>query len=156
MQLRNVAFREGWALYAETLGEELGLYGDPYDKFGQLSMDLMRSVRVVADTGVHIHGWSVAEAKQYFLAQTGRPEELVDSEIARLFYRPGFQLAYKIGAMRFQAMRERVAQKLGRRFDLRNFHDAMLRWGPLPLDILEAKVEDCLEEPDCMLAGPEL
>lgn len=151
---RYSAFTEGGALYAESLGEEMGLYDNTLDKFGQLSMDLMRAVRVVMDTGVHLDGWSLEDAKEYFLETTGRPEELADSEVARVEYAPpGSQLAYKIGALRFHAMRERAEQKLGRRFDLRKFHDAVLSWGPLPLDVLEVKVDECLAEPGCVLGG---
>ena len=114
----------------------------------------MRAARVVIDTGVHIDGWSLEEAKQYLLAQTGISEDLANSEISRMHY-PTSQLAYKIGELRFQAMRKRVARKLGSGFDLRNFHDAMLLWGPLPFDVLQRKIEDCPREPDCILGSPQ-
>ncbi len=145
---RNDAFSEGWALYAETLGDELGLYSDPYDKFGQLSQELVRAVRVVVDTGVHAYEWSAAKTKQYFIAQTGKADAVADSEVLRSV-RPGEPLAYKVGQERIKAMRDRAARALGRSFDVRSFHDTVLRWGPLPLGILERKLDECLKSPDC-------
>jgi uncharacterized protein (DUF885 family) len=144
---RNMAFTEGWGLYAESLGEELGLYADPYDKFGQLSMDLTRSVRLVLDTGVHSLGWTAQQAQEYFVAQTGKPAAVAKAEVARTAF-PGMVLAYKVGELRLKALRQRTALRLGARFDLRTFHEAILDWGPLPLDILEARVGACLKRPD--------
>jgi uncharacterized protein (DUF885 family) len=156
MRPEHSAFEEGWALYSETLGSELGLYDDPFDRFGQLRMELMRTLRVLIDTGVHIHGWSSEEAMKYFMKQTGTSKEQANFEVSRLLWPwPGFQLAYKVGEMQFRAMRARVTEKLGPQFDVRNFHEAMLRWGPLPFDVLERRCDDCLEEPDCpLLVGP--
>ncbi len=145
---QSVAFMEGWALYAETLGDEMGLYTDPYDKFGQLSWDLMRAVRLVVDTGIHHCGWSQARATQYFMDTTGKSKDMADLEVPRSI-RPGISLAYKIGELRIRALRDRIARKLGTRFDVRSFHETLMRWGNLPLDILDRKAGECLEDPSC-------
>lgn len=146
---QNVAFAEGWALYAEALGREMGLYGDPYDEFGELRMELTRAVRVVIDTGIHADGWSESRAKRYFLTETGKPPAEIDSEVSRTLW-PGGQLAYKVGQFRIRHLREKVSHVLGAQFDVRIFHDAILRWGPLPLDILERKLDECLNAPSCV------
>ena len=145
---QNVAFAEGWALYAEGLGREMGLYVDPYDEFGKLRMELTRAVRVVIDTGIHARGWSDSRATEYFLAETGKPKAEVDSEVSRTLS-PGGQLAYKVGQFRIQRLREKASRALGAQFDVRAFHDAILRWGPLPLAILERKLDECLNAPGC-------
>jgi uncharacterized protein (DUF885 family) len=142
------AFMEGWALYAETLGDEMGLYTDPYDKFGQLSWELMRAVRLVVDTGIHYSGWSTAQATEYFVKTTGKSQEMAESEVSRSTY-PGASPAYKIGELRIWALRNRLARRLGTRFDVRNFHETLMRWGSLPLDILDRKADECLEVPAC-------
>ena len=145
---QNPAFAEGWALYAEGLGREMGLYTDPYDEFGELRMELTRAVRVVVDTGIHQYGWSVRAAEQYFAMETGKPGAEIDSEVSRTVW-PGGQLAYKVGQERILHMREITSAALGSQFDLRRFHDAILRWGPLPLEILERRLEECLKEQAC-------
>jgi len=145
---QNLAYAEGWALYSEGLGREMGLYADPYDEFGELRWELTRAVRVVIDTGIHELGWSGSQAKDYFLKQTGKPEAEVNGEISRTLW-PGGQLAYKVGQFRLQQMREATSRALGPHFDLRAFHDAVLRWGPLPLDILDRKLNECLDVPAC-------
>ena len=145
---QNLAFAEGWALYAEGLGREMGLYTDPYDEFGELRMELTRAVRVVIDTGIQVDNWSDSRAKEYFLAETGKPQAEVDSEVSRTLW-PGGQLAYKVGQFRIQRLREEASRALGSQFNVRAFHDAILRWGPLPLDILERKLDDCLNAPSC-------
>jgi uncharacterized protein (DUF885 family) len=147
---QSEAFVEGWALYAESLGSELGVYTDPYDEFGRLSMELTRAVRVVIDTGIHVRRWTVADATHYFKTQTGKADEIAGLEVGRASH-PARLLAYKIGEHRFKALRERVATSLGTRFDLRSFHETILRWGPLPLDVLDRKVTECLEETSCSL-----
>ena len=144
----NNAFVEGWALYAEGMGREMGLYADPYDEFGELRMELTRAVRVVIDTGIHADGWSESRAKEYFLAETGKPQAEIDSEVSRTLW-PGSQLAYKVGQFRIQRMREEVSGALGKQLDVRAFHDAILRWGPLPLEILGRKLDECLNAPSC-------
>lgn len=145
---QNVAFAEGWALYAEGLGIEMSLYSDPYDEFGALRMELTRAVRVVIDTGIHAAGWSESRAKRYFLTKTGKPPAEIDSEVSRTLW-PGGQLAYKVGQFRIRHLREEASRAVGAQFDLRAFHDAILRWGPLPLDILERKLQECLDTPSC-------
>ena len=145
---QNLAFVEGWALYAEGLGREMGLYADSYDEFGELRMELTRAVRVVVDTGIHEYGWSESRAKQYFAMETGKPAAEIDSEVSRTLW-PGGQLAYKVGQERFLRMREKTATALGSQFDLRRFNGAVLRWGPLPLEILERRLDECLKEQGC-------
>jgi uncharacterized protein (DUF885 family) len=142
------AYGEGWGMYAESLGREMSLYDDPYDEFGMLRMDLTRAVRAVVDTGINVRGWSLEEAKRYFMAQTGKPAEDVASEIART-HSPGGQLAYKIGLSRLLRMRKETQEELGSEFDLRRFNDAVLRWGPLPLDVLAGKMRECLRVASC-------
>jgi uncharacterized protein (DUF885 family) len=151
----NSAYSEGWALYAESLGGELGLYDDPRARFGRLSMDLLRAVRLVIDSGIHLRGWSTEQAKEYFVKQTGKPAESAVSEVMRASM-PATMAAYKLGEMRIRALRERVASKLGEKFDIREFHEAVLEWGPMPLDILDAKFDECLKQPECqlILSGP--
>ena len=144
----NAAFAEGWALYAEGLGREMSLYSDPYEEFGELRMELTRAVRVVIDTGIHSNGWTESRAKKYFVTETGKPEADVDSEVSRTLW-PGGQLAYKVGQFRIRHLREEASRALGTQFDVRPFHDAILRWGPLPLDILERKLNECLNAPSC-------
>jgi len=145
---QNVAFAEGWGLYAEGLGREMGLYSDPYDEFGELRMELTRAARLVIDTGIHANGWSESRAKRYFLAETGKPPAEIDSEVARTLS-PGSQLAYKVGHFRIRHLREEASRALGAQFEVRAFHDAILRWGPLPLDILQRKLDECLNAPNC-------
>jgi uncharacterized protein (DUF885 family) len=145
---QSVAFMEGWALYSETLGDEMGLYTDAYDKFGQLSWDLMRAVRLVVDTGIHHYGWTPERATEYFMQVTGKSREMADLEVPRST-RPGISLAYKIGELRIRALRERIARKLGTRFDVRSFHETLMRWGNLPLDILDRKADECLADTAC-------
>lgn len=145
---QNLAFAEGWALYAEGLGREMGLYTDPHNEFGELRMELTRAVRVVIDTGIHEYGWSESRAKQYFAMETGKPGAEIDSEVSRTLW-PGGQLAYKVGQERILQMREKAAAALGSQFDLRHFNDAILRWGPLPLEILERRLDECLKEQGC-------
>jgi uncharacterized protein (DUF885 family) len=139
---------EGWAVYAESLGEELGLYSDSVAKFGRLSMDPLRAVRMVIDSGIHLRGWSIEQATDYFVKETGKPAAAAESEVMRASM-PGSLAAYKLGEMRIRALRDRVASTLGKKFDVRNFHEAVLEWGPLPLDLLDAKFDECLEQPEC-------
>lgn len=106
---------------------------------------------MVVDVGIHAYGWSADKAKQYFLAQTGRSEAVAELEISRTIW-PGAQLAYKVGEGRIRGMRNRAEQMLESKFDMRGFHDSMLRWGPLPLDVLERKVNECLNDPHCSLS----
>jgi uncharacterized protein (DUF885 family) len=141
---RNVAFSEGWGLYAEGLGEKLGLYADPYSKYGELSYDLWRAVRLVVDTGIHFEHWDRQQAVEYFNANSSKSHAEIETEVARYIDWPGQALAYKIGQLRFLALRDRAQHALGARFDIREFHDVVLRNGPVPFDVLDSLVDNWL------------
>ena len=132
------AFTEGWALYAESLGSELGLYRDPATRFGRLASEQFRAVRLVVDTGIHAMGWSRDRAREYFAEHV--PAQSL-AEVDRYIARPGQALAYKLGALEIERLRRKAERALGSRFDLRDFHDAVLRNGALPLDLLEGQVD---------------
>jgi uncharacterized protein (DUF885 family) len=136
------AFVEGWGLYAESLGGELGLYRDPYSKFGQLTYEMWRAIRLVLDTGIHDLGWSRAQAIEYFTANSAKTEQDITSEVDRYIVRPAQALAYKSGELAIRAMRQRAEREQGRDFDIRAFHDELLGQGALPLDILDARMEE--------------
>jgi uncharacterized protein (DUF885 family) len=137
------AYGEGWALYAESLGGELGLYRDPYSRFGQLASERFRAVRLVVDTGIHAMGWSREQAIQFF--QEHAPEESV-AEVDRYISWPAQALAYKIGQLRILQLRKLAQDSLGPKFDIREFHYAVLRHGALPLDVLEEQVRQYIAE----------
>jgi uncharacterized protein (DUF885 family) len=136
------AFVEGWGLYAESLGEELGLYDDPYSKFGQLTYEMWRAVRLVVDTGLHYIRWDRQRAIDFFRANTAKQELEVVNEVDRYIAMPGQALAYKIGELKISAIRSKAERVLGTQFDIRAFHDEILKDGALPLDLLEAKMDD--------------
>ncbi len=135
------AFTEGWGLYAERLAGEMGMYRDAYERFGALSMEMWRACRLVADTGLHWKGWTVAEAKTCFTDNTALAPLNIDVELARYVSWPGQALAYKVGQLKILDLREKAKAKLGEKFDIRRFHDAVLLAGPLPLDLLEARID---------------
>jgi len=139
------AFVEGWALYGESLGEELGLYKDPYAKFGQLSYEMWRAVRLVVDTGMHTLGWSREQALQFFKDHTGKTDQDITVEVDRYIVWPGQALAYKIGQLKIRDLRTMAEQKQGPHFDVKGFHDAVLEAGALPLNVLEPRVRHWID-----------
>jgi uncharacterized protein (DUF885 family) len=135
------AFGEGWGLYAESLGKEMGLYDDPYSEFGQLTYAMWRAVRLVVDTGIHYMHWDRQKAIDFFLENTAKPEFDIVNEVDRYIAWPGQALAYKIGQLTISAIRAKAEKTLGAKFDIRLFHDELLKDGALPLEILEAKMD---------------
>ncbi len=136
-----VAYGEGWGLYAERLGYDMGLYDDPYDRMGQLAYDMWRAVRLVVDTGMHSQGWSRERAIEYFMDNSPKTRQDVVNEIDRYIGTPGQALAYKIGQLKISELREKATRLLGPKFDLRAFNDAVLETGSVPLDALERHID---------------
>ena len=135
------AFTEGWALYAEQLAKEMGFYADPYQNFGRLQNELWRSVRLVLDTGIHAKRWTREEAIKYFIENTPLSEGDIVTEVERFFVNPGQALSYKMGMIKILELREHAREELGSAFDIREFHDAVIGAGSLPLQLLERQVE---------------
>jgi len=135
------AFIEGWGLYSERLGYDMGLYRDPYSRYGQLIYDMWRAVRLVVDTGMHYMGWTREQAIEYFKNNAAKTEADIINEIDRYIGWPGQALAYKIGQLKILELRSRAEQRLGDRFDIRAFHDHLLGAGALPLDVLEERMD---------------
>ena len=134
------SYGEGWALYSESLGEELGLYDDPYQYFGMLSAEMHRAIRLVVDTGLHTKGWSREKAIQYSLDNEAESEAGITSEIERYMANPGQALSYKIGQLKIRELRSNAKQKLGDKFDIKIFHEKVLESGCIPLQLLEEKI----------------
>jgi uncharacterized protein (DUF885 family) len=134
------AFIEGWALYSESLGYDLGLYKDDFSKIGQLNYDMWRAVRLVVDTGMHQFKWTRDQAIYYFQQNTGKNRQDIENEVDRYISWPGQALAYKLGQLRIQALRAEAEKALGARFDIRAFHDQLLGMGPLPLSVLDVEM----------------
>src|SRR6185295_5344829 len=134
-------FSEGWGLYAESLGSELGLYKDSYSKFGQLTNEIWRAIRLVVDTGLHAMGWTRQQAIDYCWANSAKTEHEIEAEVDRYISQPGSVPAYKIGELKIKELRAYAQRELGPKFDLRAFHDHVLGSGQLPLDLLEKSVK---------------
>ncbi len=137
-----VAYGEGWALYAETLGNDMGLYADPYSKFGHLQWQALRAARLVVDTGIHSMGWSRQQAVDYMIERTGIESGFVGSEVDRYTSDPGQALGYMIGQLKIIELRERARAKLGAKFDIRRFHNAVIDNGAVPLNVLEQLIDE--------------
>jgi uncharacterized protein (DUF885 family) len=140
------AYIEGWALYAEQLGKEVGLYQDPVSDYGRLSSELFRAVRLVVDTGIHSKGWSREQVVEFFRKSGAVDEPTIQSETDRYIAWPAQALSYKLGQLKFRELRERARKELGAKFDLRAFHDEMINGGTLPLDLLEARTDKWIAE----------
>jgi len=140
------AYVEGWALYAEQLGKEVGFYQDPVSDYGRLSSELFRAVRLVVDTGIHAKGWSRDQVVEFFRKSGAVDEPTIQSETDRYISWPAQALSYKLGQLKFRELRERAQKELGSRFDLRKFHDEMLNGGTLPLDVLDARTDKWIAE----------
>ena len=139
------AYGEGWALYSESLGKELGLYDDPYQYFGMLSAEMHRAIRLVVDTGIHTKGWSREKAIQYSLENEAESEASITSEIERYMANPGQALSYKIGQLKIRELRLKAENNLGDKFDIKVFHEKILESGCIPLKLLEEKIEMWIE-----------
>ena len=139
------SYGEGWALYTESLGKELGLYTDPYQYFGMLSMEMHRAIRLVVDPGMHVMGWSREKAIQYSLDHEAESEASITSEIERYMAIPGQALSYKIGQLKIRALRATAEKTLGDKFNIAEFHNEILNGGCIPLNLLEAKINAWME-----------
>ena len=135
------AFVEGWALYAESLGPELGLYNEPSQYFSRLNSELFRAVRLVVDVGLHRKNWSRDEALKFMMDNTGASESGASLEIDRYIALPAQALSYKIGQLKISGIRSKAERALGSKFDIRAFHDEILKDGAMPLDLLEVKMD---------------
>ena len=139
------AYTEGWGLYSESLGEAMGFYQDPYSRFGQLSYEMWRALRLVVDTGIHHLGWSRQQAIDVMLENSALSIKNIESEVDRYISWPGQALAYKIGELVIQELVHDARSKLGQRFDIRSFHDHLLEEGSMPLDLLRSRMESWID-----------
>jgi uncharacterized protein (DUF885 family) len=151
-----VAYGEGWALYAEQLGYDMGLYDDPYDRMGQLAYEMWRAVRLVVDTGMHAKGWTRQQAIDYFKDNAPKTEQDIVNEIDRYIGTPGQALAYKIGQIKISELRANAAKTLGPKFDLRDFNDAVLETGSVPLEALERHIEAWVKSRESVVGNERL
>ena len=140
------AYVEGWALYSEQLGKEIGFYQDPVSDYGRLSSELFRAVRLVVDTGIHAKGWTRDQVVEFFRKSGAVDEPTIQSETDRYISWPAQALSYKLGQLKFRELRERAQKALGAKFDIRSFHDQMLNGGTLPLDLLEARTDQWIAQ----------
>ena len=147
------AFIEGWGLYSEFLGEEMGFYRTPYERFGRLSYEMWRACRLVADTGIHWLGWDIEQARACFRDNSALAPHNIETELQRYIGWPGQATAYKVGEIRLRAIRTRAETELGDRFDVRRFHDALLVDGPLPMDLLDERMDRWIAEEKGRPAG---
>jgi uncharacterized protein (DUF885 family) len=139
------AYGEGWALYTESLGKELGLYKDPYQYFGMLGSEMHRAIRLVVDTGMHSKGWTREQAIQYSLDNEAESEASIISEIERYMAVPGQALSYKIGQLKIIELRKKAEKELGSKFDIKKYHQIVLESGVMPLALLEKKVNNWIK-----------
>ncbi len=146
MALGFNAYIEGWALYAEELGKEVGFYQDPVSDYGRLSSELFRAVRLVVDTGIHSKGWTRDQVVEFMRKSGAVDEPTIQSETDRYIAWPAQALSYKLGQLKIRELRERAKKELGPKFDIRKFHDEMLDGGTLPLDLLEARTDKWIAE----------
>ncbi len=148
----STAYVEGWALYAEELGKEIGFYQDPVSDYGRLNSELFRAVRLVVDTGIHHYGWTRQQVIDY-MTQNDVNGPLAQTETDRYIAWPGQALAYKMGQLKIRELREDAKTKLGDRFDIRNFHDEVLNGGAMPLDLLQTRVQKWIANQQPVLAS---
>jgi uncharacterized protein (DUF885 family) len=142
---QNSGYIEGWALYAEQLGKEVGFYQDPVSDYGRLSSELFRAVRLVVDTGLHWQGWTRDQVVAFFRQAGAVDEPTIQAETDRYISWPAQALAYKLGQLKFRELRDRAQQEMGPQFDVRAFHDEMLSGGVLPLDLLDARTNSWIQ-----------
>ncbi len=150
------AFVEGWALYAESLGEEMGFYESPYSKFGRLTYEIWRAIRLVVDTGIHALGWSRERAIEFFKSNAPKTEHDIIVEVDRYIVWPGQALAYKIGELKIKELRAMAESELGESFNIRTFHDKVLGSGALPLRVLETNIREWVDAEQSATSGDEV
>ena len=140
------AFVEGWGLYSEELGEYMNIYDDPYDKFGQLTYDMWRAIRLVVDTGIHYKDWTRDDAIDLFLKNSAKSLLDIENEVDRYIAWPGQALAYKIGQLKILELRTRAENVLGDKYDIKDFHHEVLKRGSLPLELLEFYIDEWINQ----------